>query len=762
MRGQPPQRPEDPAENRLIAQAVGLHEAGRLAEAASLYEKIIAQQPRHFDAIHLLGVVALQEARYEQAERLIGSALQINPNHAAALGNLGTVYLRSGRFDAARKHFERAIRLQPNGVVYLSNLGSALRQLGLSREALVPLRRAYTADPKSAIVCNLLGACLLDTGDAEAAAKIFEAGTVANPDNADGWANLAAALSRIGDVEAALQIATKAVAMQPESSSARSVLASARLENGQLAVALATYREAVALPDPSPQTLCAFGSALMRSGYCAEARKILSRAIELDGNNASARWALAVAWCEPIYGKAEEIEPAREAFDRSLSDLQAWFETARRPDAFYAVGSNQPFLLAYHPFNNRDLMRHYGGVCAEWMASMPGAESGVARAARPKDRKLRLGFVSAHIFDHSVWNAITKGWVAHLDKAKFEIVLFHLGHKSDSETDLARQLATTFVDKPNSLQTWVAAIRSAEPDVLIYPEIGMDAITAQLAALRLAPVQAVTWGHPETSGLPTMDLYLSAEDLEAQDADDNYTERLVRLPRFGVYVDPLSPEVSDLNLREFGLPSDEPLLLCPGAPFKYSPLHDHVWARIAAGLHAAGGGWLVFFRSRSASMDNLLEERLRAAFDREGVDFDAHACVIPSINRQKYYALMRRSALLLDTLGFSGFNTALQAVECGLPMLAHEGKFMRARLASAIMRRLELPELVAETDDAFIAKAVRLAGDVESRERLSQQIAKRRDRLFRDQEPVRALERCLSDASADAKSARNRNRTSWD
>jgi protein O-GlcNAc transferase len=117
---------------------------------------------------------------------------------------------------------------------------------------------------------------------------------------------------------------------------------------------------------------------------------------------------------------------------------------------------------------------------------------------------------------------------------------------------------------------------------------------------------------------------------------------------------------------------------------------------------------------------------------------------------------------MLDTLGFSGFNTALQAVECGLPMLAHEGKFMRARLASAIMRRLELPQLVADSDDEFIAKAVQLAGDAENRGHLSQQIATRRDILFRDLEPVRALERCLSDAIVDGKSERNRNRTSWD
>lgn len=736
-----------------------MHQSGRLAEAASLYKKIIAQAPRYFDAIHLLGVIALQEGRYDQAEQLIKSALQLNPNDVAALGNLGTALMRAGKLDAAYRQYERAVRLQPDADVPLSNLGSVLRQMGRSQEALVPLRRAYSINARSAVVCNLLGACLLDTGDAAAAAKIFEAATLAEPDSADAWANLAAALVRTGDTAAALEIATKAVAMQPGSSSARSVLASVLLEKGQAGAAIATYREAVALPNPSTQTLCAFGNALMRSGLCAEAREALRQAIETDANNASARWALAMAWCEPIYGAAAAIEPARAAFDQGLADLQTWFRTARRPDAYSAVGSNQPFFLAYQPFNNKELLSRYGKLCVEWMASMPQQNGLVAKSRHrggsgtdsAPDRKIRVGFVSAHIRDHSVWHAITKGWVSNIDKAKFATYLFQLDRVSDRETGLARQAATQFVDQPSGLQAWIEAISGANLDVLIYPEIGMDALTAQLASLRLAPLQATTWGHPETTGLPTMDLYLSAQDLEPEDASGNYCERLVHLPNLGVHVEPMSPEIVDLDLRELGLPRDEPLLLCPGAPFKYSPLHDVVWARIARGLHAGNGGWLVFFRSRSETMDKLLDQRLRAAFDREGVDFDAHVCLIPTLSRPRFFALMQRSALMLDTLGFSGFNTALQAVECSLPVLAHEGRFMRGRLASAIMRKLKLPELVAQTDEAFIAQAVRLAADAQDRERLSRQIESRRGILFRDLEPVRGLERALIAAMAEKK-----------
>jgi protein O-GlcNAc transferase len=114
---------------------------------------------------------------------------------------------------------------------------------------------------------------------------------------------------------------------------------------------------------------------------------------------------------------------------------------------------------------------------------------------------------------------------------------------------------------------------------------------------------------------------------------------------------------------------------------------------------------------------------------------------------------MHHSALSLDTLGFSGFNTALQAIECGLPVLAREGDFMRGRLASGIMRRMGFHELVANTDEAFIQMAIQLAADSSKRKELRLEIASRRKILFEDFEPVRELERCLTEAITQGRSA---------
>jgi predicted O-linked N-acetylglucosamine transferase (SPINDLY family) len=763
----PPRQPA-PSIHSLLQEAVGMHQAGRMAEAIGIYEQIIARVPNHFDATHLLGVIALQEGRLQQAKDFITSALRTNPRHPAALNNLGMVYLRKADLELAHSQFQRAVKVQPNFCEGLANLGTVLRQLGRPREALVPLRRAYSGNPQSAIICNLIGACLMDTGEPHEAVKFFEAATVAEPDEADGWGNLAIALNNIGDVARAEICADKAVAMRPGSSAALAARGAVEYEQGQIGTAIETYREAIALPDPSTQTYCAFANALWTSGRCDEALDYLRQAVALNGSNAIARWKLTMSQIKPFYSNVAEIEASRQIFAESLENLQTWFRAAPRPEAYRAVGSTQPFYIAYHPFNNRDLLTRYGKLCSEWMASMPidmpsprGSQRRGSQIAAT-ERKMRVGIASANIRNHSVWNAVTKGWVQHLDKARFDIWLFHLGRTDDEETALARGQVAQFVDGPKTEQGWAKSISEAQLDALIYPAIGMDHLTTQLASLRLAPVQAATWGHPETTGLPTIDLYLSADAFEPADADCNYSERLVRLPNLGVCVEPLTPSIVMPDLRLLGLPGDEPLLLCPGATFKYSPGHDHVWARIAKGLQGTGNkrGWariadrlrrkgngrLVFFRGNNASMDELLAQRLRRAFDIEKVDFDARVLMIPLLDRPRFFGLMQQSALLLDTVGFSGFNNALQAIEAGLPVLAHEGTFMRGRLASGIMQRMNLAELVANTDEAFIEMAVELAGDVSRLSDLRREIANRRKILFHDIEAVRALERCLIDA----------------
>ncbi len=137
-----------------------------------------------------------------------------------------------------------------------------------------------------------------------------------------------------------------------------------------------------------------------------------------------------------------------------------------------------------------------------------------------------------------------------MNRERHRVVGYHTGSERDAETELASATCAKFVEGQTSLDDWRKAILDDAPDVLIYPEIGMDKISSQLAAQRLAGVQCCSWGHPVTSGLATIDHFLSSELMEPADAQAHYRENLVRLPNLSVYCEKPSAPARQFQRHE--------------------------------------------------------------------------------------------------------------------------------------------------------------------------------------------------------------------
>jgi predicted O-linked N-acetylglucosamine transferase (SPINDLY family) len=459
-------------------------------------------------------------------------------------------------------------------------------------------------------------------------------------------------------------------------------------------------------------------------------------ALALEPDLVEARWSLAMSRIPAMRGENDDLSRSRAAFTAELEKLNQWVETTDAAEAYTAVGVQQPFYLAYQDENNRELLERYGRLCVKLMTRWRDKQGFRMEGARSPG-PIRVGIVSRYFREHSVWSALMKGWFRQLDRERFALAAFCLGPKQNEETLYACSHAARFEQGTRGLRQWVKTILDAQPDVLIYPEIGMDPMTVKLASLRLAPVQVAAWGHPETTGLPTMDYYLSAEMFEPTGAQDHYSERLVALPHLGCFVEPSNVEAAVPNAGAWSIDEHDPLLLCPGAPFKYAPEHDGVFPQIARRL---GRCRFIFFTHRLSGLSEKLRQRLESVFARSGLAFGDFVTFVPWQDKPQFFGLMQRADVYLDTIGFSGFNTAIQAVECGLPVVTREGRFMRGRFASGILKRMGLPELVAQSEEDFVALAVRLARDVQYREHIRSLIATSRQVLFEDRAPIRALE----------------------
>ena len=596
-------------------------------------------------------------------------------------------------------------------------------------------RRKRAQPPESAEECFYLGTSLAGKGDYEAAIVTLQRAIELKPDLAEAHFNLGGAYRDLGQLEPALAAYRRVAALRPGWAEAQLAIGAILREEGRLEEAIESLSGALVAKPDCVEAHQELGNAHTALGNWREALGHFRAALALQPEYAEARWAAAMAQIPAIYQADADPAERRRAFSAELDALEHWVRSGDRSKAFKAVAVHQPFYLAYQEVSNRELLARYGKLCADLMRGWQEQAGLAVRPAAVARGPRRVGIVSAHIHDHSVWKALVHGWMEGLDQERFELHLFHLGPRRDAETSYAESRAAEFHEGRHAFDAWARLIHSSRLDVLIYPEIGMDATTAKLAAMRLAPAQAASWGHPETTGLPTIDYFLSAEDLEPADAQAHYTEKLVRLPHLGCRVS-RHPEEADAGPLG-GLEGAGPLLVCPGTPFKYAPQFDQVLIDIVRRLDTCR---LVFFTGDPQALSVKLRDRLRQAFAQVGLDFERNAVFLPWLSLERFRALLARADLYLDTIGFSGFNTAMQAVECGLPIVTREGRFLRGRLASGILKRIGLAELVTPDEHAYVELAVALAKDTERRRALRSRIEANRERLFEDPAPVSALQ----------------------
>jgi predicted O-linked N-acetylglucosamine transferase (SPINDLY family) len=410
------------------------------------------------------------------------------------------------------------------------------------------------------------------------------------------------------------------------------------------------------------------------------------------------------------------------------------------------IGVVQPFTLAYRTGDHTAVLSRYGTIAcrarAAWFTRHPPPE----RPATPRSsNRLRLLIISGQISNHSVWNVLLHGLLKHLDRTRFEVVLYNTSLKQTSEASLAQ----TLVDRYHQGEAdWLQQTLQDQPDAIFYPEIAMDPIAAQLATLRLAPLQLAGWGHPITTGLPTLDLFCSGELLERSDADHDYSEKLVRLPGTGAcsvlpLVAAVPPDTALLHI-----PADRRItrfLICQQA-VKFDPSFDDLYPRIA--LAATPCRFWFVRDSKNARESSLLESRLNATFAAHGLNPSDYIHFIDWLSGEQLLGLLDIMDIYLDTPAFSGYTTAWQALHRGLPVITLEGRFMRQRLAAGLLRRIGITGTIAADPDEYVLKAAALACAPSLRAELHNCLRKTVPHTDEDLLVVRSFERVINDELA--------------
>jgi protein O-GlcNAc transferase len=688
----------------------------------------------------------------DEALALAQAAAAAAPTDAALHFRLAEAQEDAGQLTAAIDSLRTAIRLRSEYAEAHAYLGLLLADAEDTEGAIASLRHAVALKPDYVRAWNNLGSALRKAGQLTEAVEAIRKALALQPDYAFGHATLGLLERDLGDEAAAEASLRTALGLRPDLRGAVLGLAGLLQRQSRLDESAQLYARALQLA-PAANEWFQLGSVLAERGEPVQARDAFARALAADPLHLRAALGLHLT-LPMLYDSVEHIAAARAAYAEGLTALEGLVEPCMRgrsPAEVLDAWQWSNFLLPYQGEDDKALQQRYAALVARSIdIAAPELRQPLPRAA-VAGRRIRIGFASA-FFKVGTVGMYFRRWITGLDRSRFEIFAYSLhpgvdavGSEVAANVDHFRHLVGPRWRVANVAE----AIRDDALDVLVYLELGMHSVSFALAALRLAPVQCAAWGHPTTTGHPTIDYYLSAAAMEPADAAAHYSERLVLLPGVGTqYSPPSIPE--DTDRARFSLPHDKVLLLCPQSLFKVHPDNDELLAAVIA---ATRDTTLVLFEGRHPVLTDRFMRRLERAFTTRGLAIRERAIVLPSLSHPDYLRVNRVCDAMLDTLHWSGGNTSLDALACGLPIVTLPGALMRGRQTAGMLDVLGATHLIAASRDDYLRIAVKLAGDAAWRNEQRVRIEMGKGRLFEDRAPIDRLQAFLQDvAVADVRS----------
>ncbi len=686
------------------------------------------------DAIQALqaALAHQQNGEHEAALTLLGVLLQRAPDHPDAHHLMGLSLHALGRSGDALQEVERAIAVRPDVAMFHTNAGVMALAAGDPEGAIARHTRAIEIDPMSSDAFNNLGIALQHQCLFEDAQMVLEKAALLNPNSASSRVNLGNVLRSLGRVTDAVEAYEEAIALSPDLAEAHNNLGNALKQLGRYGDAVASFDRALALMPDYADACYNRSLVLALRGDTEGALAGLDGALALRDDD---RFHMARAGLLPVIGRsAEHLQYWRDRFVAEIGDLIA--RDVRLPiTAIDAPIMN--FYLAYHGENDREIMtllsRFYRQACPELCWTAPHCEAG---AAMRGGGRLRVGFFSMYFKDHAVcWTV--RDLLAALPADRFERSVITTVTPAEIDDALVATADRT-EHVPQDLLTVRRRIAEMELDILVYADIGMDALSYCLAHGRLAPVQCATWGHPVTTGIPTVDYYLSSDVAEPPDAASHYTETLIRLD--GVQTSYRFPRMPEhvRGRAALGLPAEGTLYICPQSLFKVHPSMD---APLAAILRGDPDARLVVFWGVDEFAVDALSNRWRRAF---GEMFD-RVCILPRMRFDGFMQVLCSADVLLDSFPFGGGNTSYQGFAAGVPIVTLSGDYLRGRGGLAHYRLMEIEGCVASSAEEYVEIALRLGTNKAYRAGIAALIRDRRDVLFDDRRVVEHLAQILQD-----------------
>ena len=669
------------------------HRAGDLAQAETLYQQVLAANPKHADALHMLGVIYYQTGRSELAVNSIAQALAIKPKDTDYLNHYGLSLRASGQPEAAIRNFQQAVLLQPKDLDIQFNLANTLLTLDRFEEAAGYYRRMLRVMPKNDDIREALCHCLTSLGNqAHAqgnyvqAEACFAEALQFNANDAAIHYNLGNAMRELGKPAEAAKHYAKAIQLMPDDADAHNNLGNVQRELGQLDLAVASYQKALQL---NPQL------------YHAKVHLVHQKQHMCDWNG----------------------------LDEDITEIRSWVKTRPEaqisPFAFLAMPGTtaaEQKQCADNWVNNR-----YAALIAH------GKQLHFAHAAKPTQKKIKIGYMSADFRLHPLAFLVSELLELH-DRSQFEIIGFSYG--TDDRTDARKRIEKAFdafydIRQLSEIDA-ARKIYACGIDILVDLTGFTQNSRCGIVALRPAPVSVSWLGFPGTMGSfiggsfiggdfirgnhqvkPLFDYLLTDNFITPPESAADYAERLATLPHSYQPNDRKRPVGKTPTRADCGLPDGAFVFCCFNQTFKITADFFTVWMRL---LKATPNSVLWLLECNRWAKQNLIAQAESQGISPERLIF------APRVSIAEHLARHVHADLFLDTLPYNAHTTCSDALWMGVPVLTCVGDTFAARVAGSLISTAGLSELVTHTLQDYENKALWLAQQPQQLEAMRQKL----------------------------------------
>jgi protein O-GlcNAc transferase len=725
----------------LLMRGVKAHQNQHYDDAQQCYETLLQSQPQHADAHYLLGMLFLEKNQKPEAIVRFETALQASPLHPEASLSLLELYLETqqpekaqalsqtiftaqpvydialqlaqlseqyGHLEMGFNWYAEAFQLAPQEALALkllenslqhpqgekwqqpieafcktlnqgselhAKLGNLALQKGYCQKALAYYAKAEEAFPHSDVLAYNQGVCYWEMNQAPDAILHFERAIQFNPQNPNPWIGLGQAYPQINDYPKALHAFEKAKSFKPQ--------------KDHLAL---TCRQWMTFP-------CIYNTREEQQ--------------------------------ERAQTYREQTKSLKELAPEISTDFNPFSEVGLTP--FYSAYLGEDLLFqqkAWGDFFHQTPWAHrYDSICEKVKEKR--------QKASKADEKIKVAFLSKNFQTQHTIGQLNQGLIQHLDRNRFDIMVFHTDDVRTQQNPLWSQNPTEITWVPSSdLDKTAEIILNYEADCLFYPDIGMEAFSYCSAFRRLAPLQVTTWGHPVTTGSPAIDYLIGFDAAFHENSQLGFSEAIVSLPQSLIALPPFEAN-QKWDRSYFGFSAQDRLYVCSQSLFKIHPEMD---AFLLGILENDPRGKLVLI----AGSNPIWQETLLKRWSKQTTPSTLQRIVFqPRLTPAEFIAFQSIADVLLDSFPFAGGLTSLQALSLNVPLITVASSQLSGNITAAYYQEMALDHLICQNKEEALSQALAWGNDKDLNQEIRQVIAQQKISLFNQTTGIQAFENWL-------------------